>query len=74
MAESFGLLGDAALRRVAALVHYIDVGGIPVDEAPGFEALVRGLQARHAKDDALLAAALPLFDAFYAAMQAADED
>ena len=69
VAESFGLLGDPALQRVAALVHCIDVGGIPVDEAPGFELLVRGLQALHKDDDALLAAALPAFDACYAAFR-----
>lgn len=69
VAESFGLLEEPAIRCFAALVHFIDVGGIPVDEAPGFEMLVRGLLARHDNDDALLAAAIPLFDAFYAAMQ-----
>ena len=70
VAESFGLLDDAALVRFANLVHTIDVGGIPMDEAPGFEMLVRGLQAIHADDDALLAAAIPLLDAWYAALQA----
>lgn len=69
VAESFGLLEDAALKRLAALVHYIDIGGIPVDAAPGIEMLVRGLQARHANDDALLASAIPVFDALYAALQ-----
>jgi len=69
VAESFGLLADPALNRLAALVHFIDVGGIPVDEAPGFEMLVRGLLARHPDDDALLAAAIPLFDMAYAAFQ-----
>jgi hypothetical protein len=70
VAESFGLLdNDPALRKLAALVHCIDVGGIPVDEAPGLELLVRGLQARHADDDALLAAALPVFDACHAALE-----
>lgn len=69
VAESFGLLEDAAIRRLAALVHDIDIGGIPVDEAPGFEMVVRGLQARHTDDDALLAAAITTFDAVYAAMQ-----
>jgi hypothetical protein len=73
VAESFGLLGDRALQRMAALVHRIDVGGIPVEEAPGFELLVRGLQALHAGDDALLTAAASVFDAAYAAMQATDE-
>ena len=69
VAESFGLLEDPALRRLAGLVHYIDVGGIPVDEAPGFEMLVRGLQVRCPGDDQLLAAAVPMFDSFYAALQ-----
>ncbi|SER52824.1 chromate resistance protein ChrB domain-containing protein [Giesbergeria anulus] len=69
VAQSFGLLKDPALQRLAGLVHYIDIGGIPADEAPGFEMLIRGLQAQHADDDALLAAALPAFDAYYAAMQ-----
>lgn len=69
IAESFGLHEDPALARLGALVHCIDVGGIPVDEAPGLEMLVRGLQARHGDDDALLAAAIPVFDALYAALQ-----
>lgn len=72
VAQSFGLLEDPALQRLARLVHYIDVGGIPVDEAPGFEMLIRGLQVQHADDDALLAAALPAFDACYAALRVPD--
>jgi len=74
VAESFGLLArDPALARLGELVHFIDVGGFPVDEAAGLETLVRGLQALHVDDDALLAAALPVFDALHAAMGAADE-
>jgi hypothetical protein len=69
VAQSFGLLQDPALRQLAALVHYIDIGGIPVDAAPGLELLMRGLQAQHPTDNALLAAALPVFDAYYAALQ-----
>jgi len=34
---------------------------------------VRGLQARHAGDDELLAASLPVFDAYYAALQVPDD-
>lgn len=67
VASAFGLERDAALKRLGELVHYIDVGGIPADAAAGVEAIVRGLQAQHPKDDdALLAAALPVFDALYA--------
>lgn len=72
VAATFGLDDlDAALRRVGALVHAIDVGGSLLDEAPGLELIVRGLQAQHLGDDDLLAAALPVFDAVYAAMKAA---
>ena len=58
VARSFGLDEQPAIRKMAGLVHYIDVGGIPQDEAPGLEMLVRGLQAQHTDDDALLRAAL----------------
>lgn len=71
VAESFGLLADPALQRLAGLVRCIDVGGLAADEAPGVEMLMRGLQARHADDDALLAAALPVFDALHAASREA---
>jgi hypothetical protein len=67
VAATFGVGDEPAIKKVGELVHYIDVGGIPLDEAAGIEMLVRGLQAQHANDDALLAAALVLFDTLYAA-------
>jgi hypothetical protein len=70
VARTFGLDESPAIRRVGELVHYIDVGGAPTDEAPGLEMLVRGLQALHVDDDALLKAAISLFDALHAALQA----
>lgn len=70
VAASFGLDQDPAIQRLGNLVHCIDVGGVAVDEAPGLELLVRGLQTQHAEDDALLSAALPLFDALLAAERA----
>ena len=69
VAATFGLDEEPGIKRLGELVHCIDIGGIPVDEAPGFEMLVRGLQAQHADDDALLAASLPLFDALHAGMK-----
>ena len=63
---SFGLERDAALARLAALVHFLDAGGIPVPEAAGVEAVLGGLQALHADDDAFAAAAAAVFDALYA--------
>ncbi len=71
VAQTFGLEGDPALKRLGELVHYIDIGGIPVDEAAGVEAMVRGLQAQHTGDDALLAAACAVFDTLYAALRLA---
>ncbi|WP_353621333.1 chromate resistance protein ChrB domain-containing protein [Variovorax saccharolyticus] len=69
VAQAFGLEQEPGIRRLGQLVHYIDVGGIPVDEAAGVETMVRGLQAQHDKDDALLAASFPLFDTLYTAMK-----
>ncbi len=69
VAATFGLDADAALARLGELVHCIDIGGIPVDEAAGVETMVRGLQARHADDDTLLAAACDFFDTLYAALR-----
>jgi hypothetical protein len=69
LAESFGLERDAAVARIAALVHYLDVGGVPVPEAEGIETLLAGARGRHADDDALLAEAESVFDSLYAAFR-----
>jgi len=71
VAHTFSLEDDAALKRLGELVHYIDIGGIPVDEAAGVETMVRGLQAQHGNDDALLAASCAFFDTLYAALRLA---
>jgi hypothetical protein len=63
---SFGLDGDAALARLGALVHYLDVGGAPMAEAAGVEAVLAGISHDdRIDDDALLAAAMPIFDGLY---------
>ena len=63
---SFGLESDAALEKLGALVHYLDAGGIPVPEAGGFEAIVRGARQRYADDDEFLTEAEKIFDFVYA--------
>lgn len=68
---SFGLM-DKALQRIGALVHYLDSGGIPVPEAPGLEALFRGMSQRLADDDDLLAEAERVFDSIYSAFSGSD--
>jgi hypothetical protein len=63
---SFGLEADHGLQRIGALIHYLDVGGVPVPEAVGFEAVLRGAYSAISNDDALLAHAMTLFDHLYA--------
>jgi hypothetical protein len=62
---SFGLEADPVLARLGRLVHYLDVGGAPVPEAAGLEAVLAGMRAAIADDDALLAAAAQTFDYLY---------
>jgi len=64
---SFGLESDAALTRLGALVHYLDVGGIPVPEAPGFAAIVSGARTLQPDDDGLLKQVSPVLDSLYRA-------
>ena len=59
---SFGLESDPALARLGELVHCLDVGGLPVAEAAGVEALLAGLRASETDDDRLLDRAAEFFD------------
>lgn len=70
---SFGLEGDAALMRLGAMVHVLDVGGEPVAEAGGFEAVLSGARERLADDDALLAEMSTVLDSLYAHFQRNDK-
>jgi hypothetical protein len=63
---SFGLEEDPALRRLGAMVHQLDVGGEPVPEAVGFEAVLAGARERLDDDDALLAEIGTVLDSLYA--------
>lgn len=65
LAASFGLSNDPALARIAAIVHCLDVGGVPIAEAAGIEAVLAGARAAACDDDGLLAEASRLFDHLY---------
>jgi len=67
LAASFGLDTDPQLQRIARAVHFLDIGGIPVPEAAGLEAVLCGLRELHADDDCLALAAAAVFDALHAA-------
>ena len=65
LAASFGLDSDPALVRIAAIVHCLDVGGVPVAEAPGIEAVLAGARAAAPSDDKLLTEASRVLDNLY---------
>ena len=67
LAASFGLDAGQRLQRIARAVHFLDVGGIPVREAAGLEAVLSGLRELHADDEQLALAAAAVFDALLAA-------
>jgi hypothetical protein len=62
LAASFGLDNSPAIHRIAAIVHFLDVGGVPVPEAAGIKAVLAGARSTAATDDALFADAGRLFD------------
>jgi hypothetical protein len=67
LAASFGLDVDPALRRLAATIHYLDIGGVPVADAGGLEMILKGARDKARSDDELLAAAATVFDHVYSA-------
>ncbi|MGF6261391.1 hypothetical protein OKW49_002292 [Paraburkholderia youngii] len=70
---SFGLDTNPALVRLGAMVHALDVGGVSVPEAIGFEAVMAGSRERTADDDQLLAAMSPVLDAMYTHFAASEK-
>lgn len=66
---SFGLEEDPALLRLATIVHHLDVGGEPVPEAAGFEAVMTGARERLDDDDALLGEISNVLDSLYTHFQ-----
>jgi len=66
LVSSFNLEQDPGLARLGALVHHLDVGGIPIAEGPGFATIVAGARSLQQDDDALLKAITPVLDSLYA--------
>ena len=65
LVASFALEQDAGLTRLGALVHHLDVGGIPTAEGPGVAAMMAGARALQPDDGALLEAMTPVLDGLY---------
>jgi len=68
---SFGLDGDRALHQLAATIHYLDVGGIPVADASGLEMILTGARQGARSDDELVLSAAKVFDHVYSAYRSA---
>ncbi len=64
--SSFNLDQDMGLARLGALVHHLDVGGIPTAEGPGFSTIMAGARSLQPDDDALLKAMTPVLNSLYA--------
>ena len=65
LAASFGLDTDPAIAKIGAIIHYLDIGGAPLAEASGIEAVLAGLRAGASDDDARLTAAGRVLDGLY---------
>ena len=65
LATSFDLDHDPDVEKIGTLIHHLGVDGVPVPEAVGFEAILRGPQARFTDDDELPREAEKLFNFLY---------
>lgn len=65
LATSFGLDRDPAVAKIGAMVHYLDVGGVPISEAAGFIAIMSGARAELSNDDELLVHIGKVLDLLY---------
>ena len=63
--DAFGLVKDPALKRIAGIIHALDIGGEPVPEAAGVETLLQGMQRRSTSDNSLLTETEKTFDLLY---------
>lgn len=58
---------NQAIARIGAIVHFLEAGGAPVQEAAGVQTLLEGAVRRAQNDDELLAEAEKTFDLLYEA-------
>ena len=72
MLASFGL-EQPALRRLGAIVHYLDAGGVQPTEASGVESVLAGLRDAIIDDDQLVKATGPVFDGLLASFERTSE-
>lgn len=64
--HSFALHQHSALKQMAEIVHFLDVGGVEPPEAIGIEKVIQGLRTKITDDDQLLELSNYVFDGLYA--------
>ncbi|WPO68190.1 chromate resistance protein [Acinetobacter haemolyticus] len=64
--HSFSLHEQKALNKIAAIVHFLDVGGVEPPEASGIEKVIQGLRNKITDDDQLLELSNYIFDGLFA--------
>lgn len=69
MLTRLSLARNAALTKIAGIVHFLEVRGAPVAEAAGVQTLLQGAVARCANDDELLRETEKTFDLLYEAYE-----
>jgi hypothetical protein len=67
MLVKLDLARNAALAKIGAIVHFLEIRGAPVAEAAGVQTLLLGAQRRSASEAELLAEAEKTFDLLYEA-------
>jgi hypothetical protein len=67
MLSRLDLAKNAALGKIAGIVHFLEIRGTPVPEALGVQTLLQGAVRRAGSDDELLAEAEKTFDLLYEA-------
>ncbi len=67
MLKRFELANNAALAKIGAIVHFLEVREKPVPEAAGVQTLLQGASRRAANENELLAEAEKTFDLLYEA-------
>jgi hypothetical protein len=66
LAASFGIEDELGMVGLAGMVHSLDVGGVVVPEAAGFDAVMSGAIQRGLNDDELLTEMSPTLDSLLA--------
>jgi len=67
MLVKLDLAKNAALVKIASIVHFLEIRGTPVAEAAGVQTLLQGAQRRSNSESELLAEAEKTFDLLYEA-------